>query len=107
MKITEILEDKTDYHQLDIISSKAFYLAQKVINNLLYLEKIYFNIDDVLNWNDLVAEQDRQIAIFKENLDDLIPRLRSLYPMESAKSAVEELSSKYSTMIIKRSKLNK
>ena len=105
MRIKEILEDRNHYHKLEILAAKAWRLSQEIMSNLSHLEKIYSN--NYSDWDNLLYAMDIQIKVFKELVNGLVPNFKSSYPMDSAKEAIETLSSQYSIMVIKRSKLNK
>jgi len=105
MKLKEILENKNDYHQIDIIVSKAMLIADRIIRDLAYLKSIQSNIDNVSNWEDLLNELDKQVSIFQKRIQEILPHLHSLEFLESAKTAIEILSSKQSEIILKRTEL--
>lgn len=105
MKLKEILENKNDYHQIDIIVSKAILIAERIIRNLVYLKSIQSNIDNVSNWEELLNELDKQISTFQKRIQEILPHLYSLEFLESAKTAIEILSSKQSEIILKRTEL--
>lgn len=105
MKLKEILENKNDYHKVDIIVSKAVLLADRIIKNLVYLKSIQTNIDNISNWDDLLNELDRQILIFQERIQEILPHLHSFEFLQSAKSAIDILSFKQSEIFLKRTEL--